>query len=478
MKDFATQLKHHIEEKNIKISPMARFLAIDRSSLYQMITGKRPPSSAALVEQIANYLCLTPQERSVLMEGYYWTLHGRPAYEADQSIKAFINGFTAPQQQNPYPWSPTAADAPQRDAEVLTTPTNLDNALICAITKEQTRPDAHLTLLTQPGPNALYLLVNHLVKSPMGITQIMCLDNSSTTPSANTNYNIQCLDQVFSLMPQHPEYQAYYYYDQVHAHFNMMSLYPYLVLTHDTAILFNADYSAGLSFHLPEIVAAYRDAVQGILSQCSPLFTPLGDVLAQCQYYNQIPFEGFKVIEAQPCILGFITGSLLDDVLKENLPQREELIHIVQPYLQNRGAEFECGQGFSYFTGDGLRDIAKTGIVTEIPQGFYHPLTLTHRIQVIKRVLHFAQLGQFKMLKGPFEHFSPNMTILIQPGRLTISKADSHQPISCAMLEESTLSAAFEGFADRLGDYGCLASCEETIAFIEGIILELEGQLP
>ena len=44
------------------------------------------------------------------------------------------------------------------------------------------------------------------------------------------------------------EYRVYSYYDRIQAHFYNMNLFPYLVLTSESAVLLTSDVSSGLYF--------------------------------------------------------------------------------------------------------------------------------------------------------------------------------------------------------------------------------------
>ena len=53
MSEFSEALSSYVDKKKIKIYDLARFLETDRSSLYQIIRGKRIPPSDEVINKMA-----------------------------------------------------------------------------------------------------------------------------------------------------------------------------------------------------------------------------------------------------------------------------------------------------------------------------------------------------------------------------------------------------------------------------------------
>jgi len=83
-----------MREKEIKTYSIAQFCGIDRSNMYKMIKGKRTPSSAETVERMAEYMRLTPLERSQLLEAYQVTVVGYDTYHRRKSVQDFLRTFS------------------------------------------------------------------------------------------------------------------------------------------------------------------------------------------------------------------------------------------------------------------------------------------------------------------------------------------------------------------------------------------------
>lgn len=67
---------------------------MDRSNMYKILNGKRNPSSAQMVQSIADFLRLTPLERYDLLEAYQVTITGYDTYYRRKHVQDFIAYFT------------------------------------------------------------------------------------------------------------------------------------------------------------------------------------------------------------------------------------------------------------------------------------------------------------------------------------------------------------------------------------------------
>lgn len=52
------------------MTQFAQYLGIDRSTLHKIIKGQRPATSEALVNKMAQYLCLSQEETKQILEAY------------------------------------------------------------------------------------------------------------------------------------------------------------------------------------------------------------------------------------------------------------------------------------------------------------------------------------------------------------------------------------------------------------------------
>ena len=93
MSIFSDLLKHYVHEKNVKVMSLAHYCNLERSTVYKFINGKREPMSAELVEQIAQFIKLTPLETYQLKEAWKIARMGKTPYYIRKSIEHFMADF-------------------------------------------------------------------------------------------------------------------------------------------------------------------------------------------------------------------------------------------------------------------------------------------------------------------------------------------------------------------------------------------------
>lgn len=93
MSVFSDLLQNYIHEKKVKVMALAKYCELERSTIYKFINGKREPMSAELVEQIAHFIKLTPQETYQFKEAWKMARMGENDYYIRKSIEHFLSDF-------------------------------------------------------------------------------------------------------------------------------------------------------------------------------------------------------------------------------------------------------------------------------------------------------------------------------------------------------------------------------------------------
>lgn len=90
---FSDLLSQYMEMKNVGAYALSRFCGLDRSSMYKMINGKRNPSSEEMVRKMAQFMQLTPQEKTDFMEAFYIAQMGAEVYYRRKAVQELIQDF-------------------------------------------------------------------------------------------------------------------------------------------------------------------------------------------------------------------------------------------------------------------------------------------------------------------------------------------------------------------------------------------------
>lgn len=80
MSVFSDLLSEYITMKDVGVYPLSQFCGLDRSFMYKIINGKRNPSGEDVVRKMAQFMQLTPREKTDFMDAFYITQMGEEVY--------------------------------------------------------------------------------------------------------------------------------------------------------------------------------------------------------------------------------------------------------------------------------------------------------------------------------------------------------------------------------------------------------------
>ena len=248
MSIFSEQLKEFISQKQMTVYSLAQKCDMDRSNVYKMVQGRRKPSGQGQVEHMAEALALTPYERGKLLEAYHITSLGEDLYYERKAIIRFIESLRQDESGETIVPQIKRGSFPAGEDRALQGENNVNSCLLCMVEREMEKEKPEIRMICQPEYDFLYKLLSIYGrgKKSAEISHIMCMEEERET--GREQYNISCLTGISPLLMSSGEYRVYSYYDRIQAHFYNMNLFPYLVLTSESAVLLTSDVSSGLYF--------------------------------------------------------------------------------------------------------------------------------------------------------------------------------------------------------------------------------------
>ena len=94
MSVFSDLLSEYITMKDVGVYPLSQFCGLDRSFMYKIINGKRNPSGEDVVRKMAQFMQLTPREKTDFMDAFYITQMGEEVYYRRKSVGELIETFS------------------------------------------------------------------------------------------------------------------------------------------------------------------------------------------------------------------------------------------------------------------------------------------------------------------------------------------------------------------------------------------------
>ena len=103
-----------------------------------------------------------------------------------------------------------------------------------------------------------------------------------------------------------------------------------------------------------------------------------------------------------------------------------------------------------YSTREGLLQFAKTGLTDEIPEIFYHPLTVEQRIEILNGVRQCCETGVYRFLQKPLSHLPHNLHFCIRGTMGSMVFRNNTGQIIVLNIEETCLVSIFRDYLEHM----------------------------
>ena len=270
MSVFSDLLSEYITMKDVGVYPLSQFCGLDRSFMYKIINGKRNPSGEDVVRKMAQFMQLTPREKTDFMDAFYITQMGEEVYYRRKSVGELIETFSHREGKKEYIFHEAeiaklelngggSGEIPLRGT------VHVRHAILQLFFGEAVKEDGKISVLVQPDFDfAMELLQVFGEQNPnLTIQHLFCMNNNEKMVSMRKNYNLSCLQKILPICACGCDYRARYYYDNVTARLNEFRLFPYLILTEHCALAFSADYQNALLFREETTLRMMREMFEG-----------------------------------------------------------------------------------------------------------------------------------------------------------------------------------------------------------------------
>ena len=346
------------------------------------------------------------------------------------------------------------------------------------ISSETQKTSGKIALLLQPDYGFLLNMLSSL--KPAGklkIEHTFCISKTNQMTENHEIYNIMYLNKILPLYFSSLDYHPYYFYEDIFSHYYSMNGLSCMVLTSEFAITCNSEYTMGIFYKDPAVVSMLWSLYDSYQDKCQPLFYA-ADYLSMdgndfdSPIYKEAPSY---VLQPEACMVPFVDRQILDAAIVPEFPDRETAIGQMEALLHVNQAKMENGVCNVYFTKRGLADFAAKGLIKEIPEHFYRPLTVKERIRLMERILPCCRNGNYRLLKKPLNKLSDNLHLCVNNNFGYLLFNNIHNRTICLIINEASILTTFIDYLSSLDDSG-LYTAEETTEFVYTLICELKKQ--
>ncbi len=271
MSQFSDLLSQFFSSRHLSASRCASDLSIDRSSLYQILRGKRFPADSELLPSLIRYLHLTPEEESLLREAFQITSMGYDRYWTARNVEDFLlhgSGFPAGRKD---PVSAPVASEWTAGTSVFTGKRAVADAAASLISRAfssgQCSGDAlspRQLFLYLPSDHDLLTAIRHATASggaarrdglpPLEICWLTSLDNTGQIDSDHHFYNLEVMKEFLRMVSTRQSVRCRYFYHNMHPEQDRFTTgFPYYLLLPDGILELSGSLDAALSIESENI---------------------------------------------------------------------------------------------------------------------------------------------------------------------------------------------------------------------------------
>ena len=380
---FHSLLNSIIDSQSVTKNSLINETGIDRSSFYQILSGKRIPTKGQITS-IIRQLDISAADEMALYDAFYLERLGETNYHYLKFTEKCLRVIGSPyidanasnnqtpsrsqELQNKLPDNPIDTD--QSQAATGTILYHSTDEIICGLTKflihASKKENNHLQVSLPFDLSSrikLFSNIHSLITS--GKFQNATISQILHFQTKNSDDITEKLDGfatlLESILTKEPNitYNIYYYSNEQKVSKNSGVLFPFYIITDDASLLLNADANKGCLLTDPSLIGLMREEFASVFDHAKPFLSSFSQKELPQFQARSIPAEEVIFIQKHPGACLMVTDDLVDkyvpDEFKETLKQH---FHFMQQMNASEG-----------ITLDGIREFARNHVISE--SGFY-----------------------------------------------------------------------------------------------------------
>lgn len=322
------------------------------------------------------------------------------------------------------------------------------------------------------GVNSFINSVIQQYKTDLNI--VFMLDFINNNNGSNQIYNLKVMKEIIPLaLSDNGNYSFYYTYVDSIINSSYLTPYPYFIALSESVIWINANFDEILVVNDKDIAYNIISLCKNKISNYKNLTDKKSDVnnLVSTLVANQGEITTHYCIEYEPCFSMHFTREMINAVVPEDLPMREELIKIL--YLREEQLK-KIKKSIQIFNLNCLMEFAKTGVIQEFPKGYSRPCNKEERLYILESLKAFANSKNhiIRAINSSNLFISDCLSLIIQDEayvQFTIWN-DVKMNLGFLSLTEPSICRYFYNFINDLVDSNYLLSKDITIKYIQEAI--------
>lgn len=380
---FHSLLNSIIDSQSVTKNSLINETGIDRSSFYQILSGKRIPTKDQITS-IIRQLDISATDEMALYDAFYLERLGETNYHYLKFTEKCLRVIGSPyidtnasnnqtpsrsqELQNKLPDNPIDTD--QSQATTGTILYHSTDEIICGLTKflihASKKENNHLQVSLPFDLSSrikLFSSIQSLITS--GKFQNATISQILHFQTKNPNDITEKLDGfatlLESILTKEPNitYNIYYYSNEQKVSKNSGVLFPFYIITDDTCLLLNADANKGCLLTDPSLIGFMRKEFASVFDHAKPFLSSFSQKELPQFQARSIPAEEVIFIQKHPGACLMVTDDLVEKYVPEEFKETlKQHFHFMQQMNASEG-----------ITLDGIREFARNYVISE--SGFY-----------------------------------------------------------------------------------------------------------
>lgn len=380
---FHSLLNSIIDSQSVTKNSLINETGIDRSSFYQILSGKRIPTKDQITS-IIRQLDISAADEMALYDAFYLERLGETNYHYLKFTEKCLRVIGSPyidanasnnqtpscsqELQNKLPDNPIDTD--QSQAATGTILYHSTDEIICGLTKflihASKKENNHLQVSLPFDLSSrikLFSSIQSLITS--GKFQNATISQILHFQTKNPNDITEKLDGfatlLESILTKEPNitYNIYYYSNEQKVSKNSGVLFPFYIITDDASLLLNADANKGCLLTDPSLIGLMREEFASVFDHAKPFLSSFSQKELPQFQARSIPAEEVIFIQKHPGACLVVTDDLVEKYVPEEFKETlKQHFHFMQQMNASEG-----------ITLDGIREFARNHVISE--SGFY-----------------------------------------------------------------------------------------------------------
>ena len=380
---FHSLLNSIIDSQSVTKNSLINETGIDRSSFYQILSGKRIPTKDQITS-IIRQLDISATDEMALYDAFYLERLGETNYHYLKFTEKCLRVIGSPyidtnasnnqtpsrSQELKNKLSDNPVDTAQSQTATGTILYHSTDEIICGLTKflihASKKENNHLQVSLPFDLSSrikLFSNIHSLITSGkfQNATISQILHFQTKNPDDITEKLDGFATLLESILTKEPNitYNIYYYSNEQKVSKNSGVLFPFYIITDDTCLLLNADANKGCLLTDPSLIGFMRKEFASVFDHAKPFLSSFSQKELPQFQARSIPAEEVIFIQKHPGACLMVTDDLVEKYVPEEFKETlKQHFHFMQQMNASEG-----------ITLDGIREFARNHVIYE--SGFY-----------------------------------------------------------------------------------------------------------